>query len=152
MKTARIAQILSTAALVSLGLMAGTSQADNSGFYANANAPEFNRPGVAPGFGPDRGPGFCPPRGEALSIDLRQRQQVERIFEGLRSGQLTRHEARDLMDEQRRIEHLERQYLADGRLSRDEWLDLERRLDEASRDIREEKHDYDRRGDRHAWR
>jgi hypothetical protein len=52
MKTARIAKILSTAALASLGLMAGTSQADNYGFYAHVNAPAFDRHWAWPGIRP----------------------------------------------------------------------------------------------------
>jgi hypothetical protein len=45
------------------------------------------------------------------------------------------------MYEQREIEQLQHQYLADGRLNRDEWQDLDRRLDRAAHDIRAEKHD-----------
>jgi hypothetical protein len=144
MKTARIAKILSAAALVSLGLMAGTSQADNWGFYANVNAPEFNRAGSYPGRGPD----FYPPRVGSPAIDQRQQRQMERIYEGIRSGQLTQHEARELIQNQRQIDYLERQYLADGYLSRDEWLDMNRRLNWSSEKIFVEKHDYDQRG----WR
>ncbi len=145
MKTANIAKILATAALASLGLAAGASHADSYGFYAKVNAPEFNRP--------DFGPAFCPPKTNASSIDQRQNVQMERIFEGVRSGQLTRYEARELIQEQKRIDQLQRRYLADGRLDRGEWADLERRLDEASRDIRAEKHDDDRYGyRRQAWR
>lgn len=143
MKTSRIAKILATAALASLGLAAGASQADSFGLHARVNAPGFDRPGF--------GPAFCPPRGDA--IDQRQHNQMERIEAGVRSGQLTRQEARELIREQRRIEHLQRRYLADGHLDRGEWADLERRLDDLSRDIRAEKHDYDHYGpDRHAWR
>ncbi len=148
MKTVRIAKILTSAALASLAMMAGTSQADSWGYNAAPNAPAFNRAGFEPG----RGPAFCPPKGENQSIDQRQQRQMERIVEGMRSGQLTRHEARDLMDEQRRIDYLQRGYLVDGYLSRDEWQDLNRRLDMASRDIQDEKHDFEQRGARHAWR
>ena len=152
MKTSSIAKILATAALASLGLATGTSQADNFGFHARVNAPAFDRPGFdGSGFGPGFGPAFCPPKGDA--IDQRQRNQMERIEAGIRSGQLTRQEARELVREQRRIEHLQRRYLADGHLDRGEWADLDRRLDDLSRDIRAEKHDYDHYGpDRHAWR
>lgn len=74
-------------------------------------------------------------------IDLRQARQAKRIHAGLENGQLSRHEARDLLFEQRKIERTQRRYLADGHLSRWEWNSLDRMLDEASRDIRREKHD-----------
>ncbi len=148
MKTSSIAKILATTALATLGLAAGASQADSFGFHGPVNAPGFDRPGFD---GPGFGPAFCPPRNDA--IDQRQRNQMARIEAGIRSGQLTRHEARELIREQRRIEHLQRRYLADGRLDRDEWADLDRRLDDLSRDIRAEMHDHDHYGpDRHAWR
>ena len=78
---------------------------------------------------------------------------MERITEGVRSGQLTRNEARELIQEQKRIDQLQRRFLADGRMDRGEWAELERRLDAASRDIREEKHDDEFYGTRRqAWR
>jgi len=144
MKTARIAKILSTAALVSLGLMAGASQADHRGFHAQANFPEFNRHVAGPGYGH--------PGSEHLSIDQRQRLLMARIDQGVRSGRLTRHEASDLVKDIRRIEWLERRFEADGRLGRGEWLELDRLLDRLARDLREELHDNDWRGNRHAWR
>lgn len=149
MKTARIAKILTTAALASLGLAAGASQADSYGFYAKVNAPEFNLPARGPSFGPS----FCPPKAILSSIDQRQDAQMERITEGVRSGQLTRNEARELIQEQKRIDQLQRRFMADGRMDRGEWAELERRLDEASRDIRAEKHDDENYGyRRQAWR
>jgi hypothetical protein len=147
MKTARIAKILAAATLASLSLMAGTSRADNWGFHAYGGFPP---PGQ--GMRGDAGPGplppaaFCPPRAGYSSVDARQERQLERIHDGMRSGQLTRHEARDLLHDQRRIEHLERRYLADGRLSGNEWRDLNRRLDGTSREIRAERHDFERYG------
>lgn len=55
----------------------------------------------------------------------------------------SRYEARDLFREQREIEIAQRRYLADGRLSRDEYLSLDRMLDQAGREIRQEKRDRD---------
>ncbi len=143
MKTARIAKILSTAALASLGLMAGTSQADNYGFYANMNAPEFNRHWAGPGHGWEQG--------ASQAIDQRQRAMMERIEYGVNSGRLTRHEAKDLVHDMRRIEKLEHRFEADGRLGRAEWVELDRLLDKTARDLREDMHDNERRGDRPGW-
>ena len=157
MKTARIAKILSTAALVSLGLMAGTSQADNYGFHANVNGPGFNHPGEGPGYnrpgdGPRVGPGFAWEKGASHSIDKRQRNLMERIEHGVRTGQLTRNEANDLVIDLRRSELLERRFEADGRLSRGEQMELDRLLDRLAHDLRDDMHDNDRRGGRQAWR
>ncbi len=79
-------------------------------------------------------------------IDARQERQRGRIWQGWRSGELTRREMRQLMAEQRAIDDKERHYLADGHLNRWEYADLEHELDEASRRIRHEKHDGNWRG------
>lgn len=146
MKTARIAKILSTAALVSLGLLAGTSQADNYGFHADVNVPSYGRHG--PAFGSGQGPQEY----VGQAIDQRQRAMMARIEHGMRTGRLTRYEARDLIDDLRRSEWLERRFEADGRLSRGEVQELDRLLDRLEGDLREDMHDSDRRGGRFAWR
>lgn len=79
-------------------------------------------------------------------IEARQERQRGRIWQGWRSGELTRREMRELMAEQRAIDDKERYYLADGHLNRWEYADLERDLDSASRRIHHEKHDGDGRG------
>lgn len=96
-------------------------------------------------------------------IDLRQARQQARIHQGLRSGELTRVEARALMHEQRQIRRLERDFRSDGFLSRAEFRLLDRRLDAASRHIYRERHDdqwrqarfeqrpFGREGDRSRW-
>lgn len=74
-------------------------------------------------------------------VDRRQAQQRERIREGISSGDITRHEARRLFAEQRAIDHRQRHYLADGRLTREERADLRRDLGAASRHIYRQSHD-----------
>ncbi len=144
MKNIHFLKTLAIAAISTLTLMTGNSQADDRGHYERANAPylpersSFDRPEFD-----HRGPGAFQQPDASYDIDARQQQQMERIMQGLRSGQLTRHEARNLMWEQKRIEQLQREYLAYNRLNRDEWLDLDRRLDRASLNIRAEKHDVD---------
>jgi len=154
MKNIRIVKTLAIAALSTLTLLAGTSQANDWGHYERANTPyfpdrpnfdrpNFDRPNFdRPGFD-QRGPDAFQRPAAGYGIDTRQQQQMAQIMHGLRSGELTRHEARDLMQEQRVIEQMQRHYLADGRLSRDEWLQLDRRLDRAAHDIRAEKRDGD---------
>jgi hypothetical protein len=86
-----------------------------------------------------------PTFGSNRSIDARQHWQRERIMQGLRSGELTRHEAERLFAEQRMIRREERRYLADGVLSPWERRDLHRDLDAAGQHIYNETHDDQRR-------
>lgn len=86
-----------------------------------------------------------PVRGWDPGIDRREHREMERIQQGIRSGELTRNEARRLMDEQRMIRQEERQYKSDGVLTRDERLDLLQDLSAASRHIYNETHDAQRR-------
>lgn len=80
-------------------------------------------------------------RGPGASVDHRQFDQRSRIEQGIRSGELTRNEARGLFAEQRDIRREERAYWADGRLSRSERADLQQDLNAASRNIYNETHD-----------
>lgn len=74
-------------------------------------------------------------------IDARQHWQRDRIEAGMRTGNLTRFEFRELMREQRHIRAMEQQFLADGIIDPREYRRLDRALDRASRNIRSEKHD-----------
>ena len=68
-----------------------------------------------------------------------------RVERGIRSGQLTRGEVRDIRNQERDIRRERRAYLSDGRLSPGERRDLrhdERRL---NRTIQRDTHDRDRR-------
>ena len=85
------------------------------------------------------------PYGGWQSINERQARLDQRIENGVRSGDLTRVEARRLHGEFRRIARLEARYRVNG-LSRWERADLDRRFDRLSAQIREERHDYQRRG------
>ncbi|MEK6771573.1 MAG: hypothetical protein AABY62_08050 [Pseudomonadota bacterium] len=79
------------------------------------------------------------------AIDQRQHNQADRIKQGVRSGELTRDEARGLVKEQRDIRQTERQYKSDGVLTRDERRDLHQQQNQASRHIYQEKHDGEKR-------
>jgi len=78
-------------------------------------------------------------------VNARQANQRDRIQQGIRSGELTRGEARQLGAEQRAIRQEERQYKSDGVLTRAERKDLQQDLNAASKDIYSEKHDAERR-------
>ncbi len=145
MKTVDIVKkSIGISALTGLALMAGSAQAHGWGQpnpYLPINvqvSPDYSGQHGSDGrFAREPGPLH---EGVA-SIDQRQQRQLQRIRAGIDSGQLSRREARDLLREQRDIERTQRHYLADGRLSRDEWIHLDRMLDHASVNIREEKHD-----------
>jgi CRISPR/Cas system-associated endoribonuclease Cas2 len=101
--------------------------------------------GAQAGWGYDRGfnhgPDFNQSRMFSQQIDERQERQMERIQAGFHNGKLTRPEFRELMREQREIRHMERTFSADGRIDAREFARLDRALDEASRNIKDEKHD-----------
>ncbi|MFZ5718789.1 MAG: hypothetical protein ACOY5Y_04900 [Pseudomonadota bacterium] len=86
-------------------------------------------------------------RGRWVSIERRQAQLDRRIDQGLRSGQLTRPEARRLREEFRDIARLEHRYRRGG-LSNRELADLDRRFDRLAMQIRWERRDDDR---RYGW-
>jgi hypothetical protein len=79
-------------------------------------------------------------------IDARQANQMRRIEEGRRSGQLTWREYRFLRREQAQIAADERRAKADGYLSPSERRRLNYELDRASRDIYRLRHN-----DEVAW-
>jgi hypothetical protein len=78
-------------------------------------------------------------------VNHRQHRQHDRISQGVRSGELTREEAKTLATEQRAIRREERAYKSDGVLTRAERKDLHQDLNAASQNIYEEKHDAEKR-------
>jgi hypothetical protein len=74
-------------------------------------------------------------------VNARQHHQQNRIHQGVRSGELTRHEARGLAGQQRDVRQLERGYKSDGRLTGTERRDLAHEQNQASRKIFQQKHD-----------
>jgi|GEM_PF-1171233 len=103
-----------------------------------------NRPGPAggPGASPDR---RVPPVVRDPGVNARQGFQRDRIGQGVRSGELTKDEAKQLAGEQRAIRKEERAYKSDGKLTKDERKDLHQDLNAASKDIYEQKHDAEKR-------
>lgn len=82
-------------------------------------------------------------------VNHRQHHQNDRIRQGVRSGELTRAEVRDLNQQRREIRQEERAYKADGHLTRDERRDLHQDMNALSRDIYNEKHDGEKRPGAH---
>jgi len=78
-------------------------------------------------------------------INMRQERQRARIEHGFHAGAITRWEFRRLMAEQHDIEAMERAFVADGFLTPRERMELTRRLDIASANIRFEATDFQRR-------
>jgi hypothetical protein len=74
-------------------------------------------------------------------IDVRQHNQAGRIKDGIRDGSLTRHEARELIVEQRRVAEVERRSKADGYVDPAERARLRAMQDRASKHIAAERHD-----------
>ena len=74
-------------------------------------------------------------------VNQRQHNQRERIQQGVKSGELTRRETGRLVNEQRDVRQLEREYKSDGTLTRDERQDLHQEQNQASQHIYNQKHD-----------
>jgi hypothetical protein len=74
-----------------------------------------------------------------------RRNDRQRVRTGIRSGQITREEARQIRERQRQIRAERRTYRSDGVVTRDERRDLRRDRREQDRYIRSQRRDDDRR-------
>jgi hypothetical protein len=135
MKTANTVKTLCLVGVTSLGLYAGASHADFDG-HRGPN-PTMHVPQM------QHNMGF---RQQMAQFDQRLDNQLQRILNGMETGRLTKKETIQLLREHQAINALERQYLADGRLGPNELSDLDRRLDQASRNILFENRDAERTG------
>ncbi len=77
----------------------------------------------------------------SAAINDRQEQQVDRIVQGVNNGSISKDEFINLMAQQKQISNQERQFLADGFLSQDEFARLNAALDQAGQGIRSERRD-----------
>ncbi len=84
-------------------------------------------------------------------IDAAQAREAARIQQGVRSGALTRSEAAQLKNEQRRIEQMESRAKADGHISRSEHDQIRAAQVRANQHITRESTDNERRGWRRWW-
>lgn len=74
-------------------------------------------------------------------IDKREQNQRARIRQGVKSGELTKPEARKLAAQQAKIRTEERRAKADGKVTLKERAKINRDLNKANRRIAKEKHD-----------
>lgn len=74
-------------------------------------------------------------------VNHRQHNQHERIAQGVKSGELTRGEAKDLRGDQKEIRQEEQQFKSDGKMTKDERQELHQDQNAASKEIYQEKHD-----------
>lgn len=83
------------------------------------------------------------------TIDARQNRQQTRIYQGIRSGKLTRAESYRLQRQQYNTYRAESTYRSSGgRFTEAERRNIQRRLDRSSRSIYRQKHDRQNRGGR----
>jgi len=82
----------------------------------------------------------------------RNRNDRQRIRRGVRSGQITRDEARALRERQRQIRAERRGYRADGTLTREERREIRRDERQHDRQIRRARRNDDRRDDYYGRR
>lgn len=78
-------------------------------------------------------------------IHQRQHHQVIRIHEGVKSGALTRHEAKKLIQEELRIQRMARKFRADGKLTLTERRRLRHSAYRLNHHIYHEMHDAQQR-------
>ena len=88
-------------------------------------------------------PVFAGPK--SPGVDRREHKQKQRIKQGVKSGALTKEEGRALTAEQKAIRVKEREMKSDGSLTREERKELHHDLNEASKNIAEQKHDAETR-------
>jgi len=78
-------------------------------------------------------------------VKARERVQKARIRQGVKSGELTKGEAKGLRKEERGIRQEEHQFKSDGHLTAAERAKLHSDLNKTSKDIHQEKHDAEKR-------
>lgn len=75
------------------------------------------------------------------AVDQRQENQKDRIQQGVRTGELTRAETAEAVQDQRHIRRAERRAEADGQVTKRERARLHRKQNKASRELKRNKHD-----------
>jgi len=73
-------------------------------------------------------------------IHKRQKRQRARIHQGVRSGEITSDEAAKLHAEEQAIQANRERALADGKITKRERRSIRHEQNQASRDVRHEKH------------
>lgn len=82
---------------------------------------------------------------DTYRADRRESQQMDRIEQGVRQGDITKREAEELLTQQRHIQNYEKNIKEDGKVTLRERMQLEQKQDKANRRIVEERNDAQRR-------
>jgi hypothetical protein len=77
-------------------------------------------------------------------VRYNDRQDRQRVRRGVRSGQITRDEAREIRERERQIRAERRSYRSDGTITREERREIRRDERGQDRFIRQQRHDNDR--------
>lgn len=93
-------------------------------------------------FAASAAPSFAQSYDDPGNSDTRQENQVQRIQQGVRTGELTDGETRNLVRQQNRIDQYQDRAVSDGYLSRSEQNKLDRMQDRASNRIHNKKNNY----------
>ena len=78
---------------------------------------------------------------EARRDQKREVRQQSRIAQGVQSGELTKREAKKLRKGQKKVDHLQEKAKADGVVTPEEKMRLEKAQDHQSKQIYKQKHD-----------
>ena len=90
-------------------------------------------------------PAFAAAKDRTPGVDRRERRQNRRIRQGVKSGELTKDETKQLRQGEKNIRQMERQAKSDGTVTQEERKELHKALNEESKEIYQEKHDADKR-------
>lgn len=77
---------------------------------------------------------------EARRMDKRENRQGQRIHQGIKSGEVTKREAKKLIRGQKKVHAMENQAMADGDFSLEEKARIEHAQDKQSKKIFRAKH------------
>jgi len=70
---------------------------------------------------------------------------MRRIVQGVKTGELTREEAKNLVQNEREIQQMKKDAKSDGVVTIEERKELHKKLNQQSREIYKQKHDLDKR-------
>ena len=91
---------------------------------------------------------FCAPlfaQEQTPVVNRRERRQKQRIQQGVKSGELTRKETRELRQGQKKVRQTEKQAKSDGVVTKDERTEIRKEQNAQSKKIYKAKHDSDKR-------
>jgi uncharacterized membrane protein YebE (DUF533 family) len=74
----------------------------------------------------------------------KQVNQNQRIVQGVRTGELTKEEAKDLRQGQKEVRQLKKEARSDGKVTKEERKEIQQKLNLESKEIYQEKHDLEK--------